>query len=85
MQNTGKREALILRRRQSLLSQYEVAVRVGISQSKYSLIENGYANPSREEAAVLCELFDLEADYFNDKADDTDERSEVECQRRNCS
>lgn len=82
IQAPGKREALILRRRQSLLNQYEVAVRVGISQSKYSLIENGYANPSKEEAAILCELFDLESDYFNDK---TYERSEDECQHQNCS
>ena len=82
MQAPGKREALILRRRQSLLNQYEVAVRVGISQSKYSLIENGYANPSKEEATVLCELFDLAPDYFNDKQY---ERSEAECPRQNCS
>ena len=85
MQYPGKRETLILRRRKSLLNQYDVAVRAGISQSKYSLIENGYANPSKDEAALLCKLFDLPSDYFDNKTDDTNERSEAVCQRRNCS
>jgi len=66
MANTVKREMLILRRRQSLKPQIEVATLLGISQSMYSNIENGYCRPSEDDAKKLIEMFDLPDDYFED-------------------
>ena len=59
-----KREQLILKRKQSLVPQMKVAAMLGISQSQYSNIENGYVNPSEDIASKLVEMFDLDADYF---------------------
>ena len=64
MTYAGKRELLTLRRRQSLQSQIAVASKLGIGQSQYSYIENGYANPTKEQAAMLIDMFDLPNDYF---------------------
>ena len=64
MVNIGKRETLSIRRRQSLLSQMAVAAKIGVAQSQYSNIENGYANPTEEQARVLTEMFSLPEGYF---------------------
>ena len=61
-----KRKELILLRRKNLLSQYEVACRLGISQSQYSLIENGYVKPSEEATTILAELLGINPEYFAD-------------------
>ena len=71
MLNAGKRELLILRRRQALKSQYEVAVELGISQSSYSMIENGFGNPKDDGKEKLIAMFGLDPDYF-----DADERED---------
>lgn len=59
-----RREALYTRRKQSVLTQYEVAKDVGIAQSVYSLIETGHSKPSKRVAEKLCKMFDLPGDYF---------------------
>lgn len=64
MINAGKREDLIQRRKTALMSQNEVAVKLGISQARYSLIENGYYNPNPKQAEILLELFGIEPKYF---------------------
>ena len=66
MTYTGKREELSLKRRQSLQSQMAVAAKIGVAQSQYSNIENGYANPSEDQASILIEMFDLPSDYFKE-------------------
>lgn len=64
---TGRRrEELILQRKRALKSQHAVAAEIGISQAGYSLIENGYRNPTHEDAAKLIGMFDLPEDYFSD-------------------
>ncbi len=75
MTYAGKREMLSLKRRQSLKSQIEVAARIGIAQSQYSNIENGYANPTEEQAAALIAMFDLPDNYFK-KEDESDDGHE---------
>ena len=72
MTYAGKRELLNIRRRQSLLSQIAVASKLGIGQSQYSYIENGYANPNDEQAATLIEMFDLPKDYFQQDGENDD-------------
>lgn len=64
MINVGRRDELISRRQNKLMSQIKMAARLGISQTQYYKIENGYANPTEEQAKVICEEFDLPADYF---------------------
>ena len=65
MFNAGKRELLILRRRQALKTQNEVAVELGISQASYSMIENGFSNPKDDGKEKLIAMFGLEPDYFD--------------------
>lgn len=60
----SKRDLLILRRKQSLKPQILVASELGISQASYSNIENGYSDPSKEEADKLISMFGLDSDYF---------------------
>ena len=64
MANGEKRELLVLRRKQSLMSQIAIASKLGMSQAQYSYIENGYADPDDEHAIRLVEMFDLPKDYF---------------------
>lgn len=62
----GRREELILQRKRALKSQHAVAAEIGISQAGYSLIENGYRNPTPEDAEKLIGMFGLPDDYFGD-------------------
>ena len=62
--NGEKRELLITKRKQSLMSQIAIASQIGMSQAQYSYIENGYADPDEDQAAKLVELFGLPDDYF---------------------
>lgn len=64
MTYVGKRELLSMKRRQSLISQMKLAAQIGMAQSQYSNIENGYAQPSKEQAEALIKMFDLPTDYF---------------------
>lgn len=73
MANMPKREMLILRRRQSLKPQIGVAAELGISQAMYSNIENGYRNPSDEDAKKLIKMFNLPDDYFEDCVSEKEE------------
>ena len=66
---TGKRDLLNVKRRQSLMSQIEVAAKLGISQASYSYIENGYSNPNEEQAKQLVEMFGLPNDYFDEEGE----------------
>ncbi len=59
-----RRTELIDKRRRSLLSQIDVARKVGVSQTYYSLIERGYYDPSDEVASKLTDMFGLETNYF---------------------
>ena len=72
MTYAGKREELSLKRRQSLQSQMAVAAKIGVAQSQYSNIENGYANPSKEQASILIEMFGLPSDYFDVEGGEND-------------
>lgn len=65
MVNVGKRDLLSLKRRQSLKSQIAVAAELGMAQSQYSNIENGYANPTEGQRLALIEMFGLPEDYFS--------------------
>lgn len=69
MHDTGKRELLMLRRRRALRSQYDVASEIGISQAGYSLIENGYRNPTPDDAEKLIKMFGLPEGYFDLKVE----------------
>ena len=60
----GKRVELIRKRKMSLKSQLDIAVELGISQSAYSGIENGYGKPSNDVAEKLTEMYDLGDGYF---------------------
>ncbi len=60
----GRREELIIKRKQSLMSQMSVAAKLGISQGGYSNIEAGYAMPTEDQAKAMIELFGLPEDYF---------------------
>ena len=60
----GRREELILKRKQALVSQMYVAAKLGISQGGYSNIEAGYATPTKDQAKALVEMFGLPEDYF---------------------
>lgn len=60
----GKREELIRKRKMSLRSQLDIAAELGISQSAYSSIENGYGKPSNDVAEKLIEMYDLGDGYF---------------------
>lgn len=64
------RELLRKRRNESKMSQIAVAANVGISQALYSLIELGYYAPSEEVAGKLCQMFNLDADYFDRREDE---------------
>ena len=59
MSVTTKRSELVLARRVKLLNQFDVAKLLGISQAKYSLIENGYKSPTPQEAQKLIAMFGL--------------------------
>jgi len=63
---TGKRDLLILRRKQVPMNQMAMAAQLGISQSQYSLIENGFVTPSEVIAKKLIEMLGLDADYFDE-------------------
>lgn len=43
------------------LSQMEVAFRLGCGHNRYWRIENGYYEPTGDELAVLCQLFNTKA------------------------
>lgn len=43
------------------LSQYDVARRLGCSQSRFSLIENGHEPPNDADLAKLVDLFGVPA------------------------
>lgn len=60
-----KREDMILKRKQKIMNQMEVAAVVGVSQSYYCHIENGYITPHKEIAEKLIEVLGLAPDYFN--------------------
>ena len=64
MSNGEKRELLILKRKQSLMSQIAIASKIGMSQAQYSYIENGYADPDGDQADKLIEMLGLPDDYF---------------------
>jgi transcriptional regulator with XRE-family HTH domain len=49
-----------------LLNQFDVAKLLGISQAKYSLIENGYKSPTPQEAQKLIAMFGLKPNYFEE-------------------
>lgn len=66
----GRREELITRRKQSIKTQHAVAAEIGISQAGYSLIENGYRNPNKEDAEKLIEMFGLPEGYFGDLSEE---------------
>ena len=66
MSVTTKRSELVLARRVKLLSQFDVAKLLGISQAKYSLIENGYKSPTPQEAQKLIAMFGLKPNYFEE-------------------
>lgn len=66
MLTTPKRELLILRRKQSPMSQIAVAAQLGISQAQYSTYENGYRTPTGETAEKLIAMFHLPSDYFDE-------------------
>lgn len=68
MAYNGKRELLSIKRRQALQPQISVAAKLGIAQSQYSNIENGYVTPTEEQAAVLIDMFNLPNDYFENGA-----------------
>ncbi|MBR34172.1 MAG: transcriptional regulator [Nitrospinae bacterium] len=38
------------------LSQYDIALKTGISQSKISLIENNYCNPNTKERKKIAKI-----------------------------
>lgn len=66
MLNYGRRKTLIIRRIDAEMTQCEVAAKIGVSQSHYNLIEQGYTNPKNDEVrAKLCEMFGLEPGYFD--------------------
>ena len=67
-----KRSLLNMKRRMNLKSQMEVADALGISQGGYSNIENGYANPTKEQAEALIAMFDLPKDYFDGSEEESD-------------
>jgi transcriptional regulator, XRE family len=41
---------------QKRLTQWDIRVKTGISQSKLSLIENGYINPSEDEIKKIAQV-----------------------------
>jgi len=43
------------------VNQWDLSIKTKISQSKISLIENGYVEPSGEEKALLAEALGYEA------------------------
>ena len=67
-----KRTLLIQKRKMSLKPQMVVADELGISQGCYSNFENGYSDPTDEQAAKLIEMFDLPEDYFKAKEGESD-------------
>lgn len=61
-----KREGMILKRKQMVMNQMAVAAAVGVSQSYYCNIENGYITPDEEIANKLIEVLGLDPDYFSE-------------------
>lgn len=59
------RERLKDARRRQLISQQDVAYTLGISQTTYTRIENGYKQPGKELGAKLIAMFNLPPDYFD--------------------
>tara|TARA_B100002003_G_C14098569_1_gene528357 strand:- start:984 stop:1187 length:204 start_codon:yes stop_codon:yes gene_type:complete len=51
------------------LSQYDVALKTGIPQSKISLIERSYVNPNQDEIKKLSSLFNTNETklFFDDR------------------
>ena len=72
MEGQKKRAYMIMRRKQNLMSQIEVAKTLGISQAQYSYIENGYADPDEAQAKTLISMLGLPDDYFDKKDDGND-------------
>ncbi len=46
------------------LSQWEMGARIGISQSKLSLVERGYLSLTEEEKNKIAEFLDIPADLI---------------------
>lgn len=44
------------------LNQYDLSLKTGISQSRISLIENGYANPKKEEKKKIAKVLHTPVD-----------------------
>ena len=85
MPTVRKRELLEDLRLRNRYTQMRLATFLGISQSSYSNIEMGYVDPAPEVKTKLIDLFNLDPDYFDDKADLESEGSEAECQPVSCS
>lgn len=62
-----KRDGMILKRKQMVMNQMAVAAAVGVSQSYYCNIENGYITPDAEIAHKLIEVLGLAPDYFDEQ------------------
>ena len=65
MSDIKKRDLLCERRKRALLTQLELASRLGISQTQFSLVERGYTKPDAELAEQLTKMFDLPENYFD--------------------
>ena len=60
----GKREWLRKLREAKGFSQDRTAAEAGMSQAMYSRIENGYSNPTPEQAGAISGALDFKAERF---------------------
>lgn len=51
-------------RKQNLLSQREMAQKLGISQPSYVRYENGTAQPNLDRLVMIADIFDVSLDYL---------------------
>jgi putative transcriptional regulator len=59
MRKSPKRNYLLKKRKEMMLTQSQVAEKLGISQVYYSELERGVKNPSLEVAIIVADFFEI--------------------------